>query len=267
MIRTITVYSGESDYAQAAQKHAIEAAKAFGARLKIVSLWKPENGPAAAAGEGNPAEAVTRPDRHRVAEMAKEAGVECTEDQRGTGMTRGLLEESRESDLLVLGLPPEEAADESDLAAGLIKRERPVLSQAECSLLIVRQPPEPIDRVLVHYEGDIWGKAALQRAGLAAKCYEAALSVLAVDDDTAEAAALASAAEEYLQGFNLTALDSISERSGSDLDEQVLSAAAEQDADLVVMGEAGHGLLARFLGKNATEKVALEAQVPLLIAR
>ena len=266
MIRTVTVYTGESDYAKAAQQHAIEMAKLFSARLKVVRIWDAEK----AAPMGEPPESaaeLVKRNQEDIVETAERAGVRVVKGLRGDGMTRGLLEEARETDLLVLGLPTEAESDKDDAAPRLIKTERPVLRKADCALLVVNRPPSAVNKILARYQEGMAGKAMLRMTGAVAERYHARLRVVTIENDLAKAAELAAAAEEYLKGYDLAAVETRPQSGPTDSKVKILHAAESFGADLIAMGEEGHHWLERALGADLAERTALSTSTPLLIVR
>jgi nucleotide-binding universal stress UspA family protein len=265
VMRTITVCSGQSPYAKAAQQHALKVAKLFGARLKIVGIWNGDDTKATERGESQ--EALMREDCRRVAGSAERAGVPVAWSVRGDGMIRALLGEARETDLLVLGLPVEAERDTNDIATRLLKDELPVLRKAQCALLAVSEPPNALRRIVVRYEDDHSGKAALRWAGGIAEPCKGDVAVLVLEEDVTKAAELAGAAEQYLKGFDLQSLKTIPKSAPTGSKTEILEAAESLDADLIVLGDEGHGVLERFFGRNIAERTALATTIPLLIAR
>lgn len=266
MIRTVTVYTGRSPYSLAAQEHAIEAARLFGARLKVVAIWGAD-GDKATAESGVPVPELMTQERGEIAARAAQAGVKVAEGLRGDGITRGLLEEARETDLLVLGMPTEADKQTDDVAAGLIRRELPVLRKAECAILAVDQPPRPVRKIMAQYSEGPAAKTMLRLAATWAEKLDAALTVLTVQNDVARATELAAAAEEYLKGFNLSSVETHPEKGPTDSKIPILAAADALGPDMIAMGEEGHSFLERFLGMNVAERTALATPIPLLICR
>lgn len=163
MVRTVTVCAGEGDYAWAAQQYAIEIARWFGARLRVVSVWAAQEIPEAEIAEEGP-EGLARLEFQPLLARAKGAGVPVKESLRPEGPLRGLLAEARESDLLVLGMPKEGSVGDDPVAAAILEEEMPLLRRAECMVLVVCRPLRPIRHVLVNYQGGIEGKSALRIA-------------------------------------------------------------------------------------------------------
>lgn len=266
MIRTVTVYTGDSDCAQAAQQHAIALAKHVSARLKIVGLGDAKQGFRDGSSTESVADLMQRK-RASLAETAERAGVRVVSDVRGNGLKRGLLEEARETDVLVLGLPTEADMASDDAATHLVRKERPVLRKAHCALLLVNQPPVPVKRILACYDDEPVGQRMLQMAGSIAEAYQARIGVFANENDLAKARELADAAKAYLEGYDVPAIDTIAVSRPKGSRVEILHAAESFEADLITMGEEGHNWLERMFCKNVAERTAMATPVPLLIAR
>lgn len=262
MIRTVTVYTGDSDYTKAAQLHGIDIAGRFEARLKVVSLWD-----AGSAEEVASAEQTMKLRRQDIVMRASGAGIRAVEESRGDGMTRGLLDEARKTDLLVLGIPTESQAEGDDMASRLFREQLPVIREAESAVLAVSEPPQPFRKIVVQYDAGNPGKAMLRLAGAIAEKYRAEIAVLTLDDDLSEAARLAAAAAEYLQGFDVPGVETMPKTGTAESKVQIMEAAGVCGADLIAIGEAGHGVIERLLGQNTAERTALATVIPLLIAR
>lgn len=262
MIRTVTVYTGESDYAQAAQEHAIEMARQFSARLKVIEIWEAENG-----GMVDDAPEPAAGSKSGILEAAERAGVRVVAESRGEGMPRSLLEEARETDLLVLGVPTNAEADETAEAARVFKKERPLLRKADCALLVVNQPPAPIRKILARYEEGSTGKAMLRMVAAIAERYQAHLGLLTIENDSVRATELAAAAAEYVKGFDIPEVQMLAQAGPTDSKVLILHEAESFGADLIVMGEEGHGWLKSLLSEHLAEQTAFSTSIPLLIVR
>jgi nucleotide-binding universal stress UspA family protein len=166
-----------------------------------------------------------------------------------------------------LGLPTETQKQTDDSAGRLIHNELPVLRRAECALLVVNQPPRPVERIVAQYEGGWEGKSLLRFTGALAEQYGARVGILTVRSDIAEATQWVSAAADYLKGYQLPSLETFPLSGPVESTDHVARAAASFGADLIAMGETGHGFLGRFLGQNVAERTALATTMPLLIAR
>lgn len=244
MIRSIVIGVGIGIHAEAAQKYALFLAGLFSARVRAVIAW-----------EGGTEE--PRMMSATLIEQGKKADLTVEERQRGEGVEEGLLAEARTCDILVIGLP---AGEEDSDGLALLRR-------AECSLLLVSRPPTEIGKILVNYQGGLEGKRALQLAGEVATRAGARLAVLSISSDPREVTRLTAMAADYLSAFNLPDIERIEYGGPADDFGKILEAADETRADLIALGADIHGLLEHFLSRDVVERLALETDVPLLIAR
>ncbi|MFW6163518.1 MAG: universal stress protein [Planctomycetota bacterium] len=268
MIRTVTVCAGDSPFHDVAHQHALLMTTLFQGRLRGVLVWEPEAVEAyQASGAGEDINAAARRELKDLLEMAAEAGVTAAPRFQGKGMTDGLLAEAAECDLLVIGMPTEGVAQEDPLAKALLHDELPLLRKAESAVLVVCSPPKAPENVLVSYQGGMEGKAALRVAGHLAEAAEAAVHVLSVHGDLAEAERLAAVASEYLGGYDLPSLQTLGQTGSPASTGKVLDVAEETAADLIVIGDEPYGLLEHFFGEDTAERVALATHTPVLVAR
>jgi nucleotide-binding universal stress UspA family protein len=264
MLHTISVHTGDSEYTVAAQEHALEMARRFGARLRAVSIWDPDDARQFPEGSEDPEELAQRK-LLDLARKAEKAGVFVEQSLRKEGFPKGLLSEAQRSDLLLMGMPTEGSSKEDPLVAAMLEEERPLLRKAECAVLVVCRPPQPIHNILVNYQGGVRGKMALRMAGEVALRYNARVTVSSVKETPLDVRLLM--AQQYLEGFRLSAID-LEERTGNPQSETgILQVAESSKADMIVLGEDPYGLLDRFLNKTVTEEVVLATELPVLISR
>jgi nucleotide-binding universal stress UspA family protein len=263
MIRTVTIFAGSSPYATSAQAYGMQWAAALGARLVIAGIWDESDRSLAEAGE-DPV-AVEEQALHALAKKAGARGIDYRTSERGDGLTRGLVEESRETDLLVLGIPTRHQARHNDVAARLFSREKPVLRRAESSVLVVTTPLQPVREILVLYQGGMQDKSAVRMAGFLAERFGAGLHVLSVQRDTVQAVELTSSAEQYLGGFEIDRISSLPETGAPHPEARILERAEELACGLIVLGHAQHGLLRHAGDAHTAECVALATGIPVLL--
>lgn len=256
MIHSIAVLGGDETHTIIAQRHAIQMALLFQARLRVAVTWNAEDNEKAFA-EGVPEEILPAMVEEEMANVSEEVGKAPLLVERsvhGGGLIQGALAAANESDLLVVGLTDEEM------------EERALLSKADCLVLAVHHPPQSLRRILVDYQGGTEGKAALRIAGELALRTQAAVTILSVSGDISEAGALVATAEKYLEAFGL-AVDKIDHRGSPTSPNEVLRAATSINADLIVVGKERQGF---FLLNKATldpEDLAEDITIPVLIAR
>lgn len=268
MIHIVTVLAGESDYAEAAQQHALRMAQWFQARLRVVTSREPDDTKETTTSR----QSMESFGERSVEKLSMETGnghVLVESSVRGEGLLEGLLAEARESDLLVVGLPPDLTEGQEPLLEAVRHAELPLLHRAECMVLAVCRPPRPIRKILVDYLGGTVGKAALRTAGEVAMRASAGVTVLCVDGDPSNAGVLSATAERYLSGFGLLSVATITRVGQPESATEVARAAESTEADLVVIGGERHGLLNWLRDRSGPdpEDVALFTQIPVLVAR
>lgn len=262
MIRTITTQAGSSVYAKAAQQYAVSISQALKAQLRIVAKWDEDELPQNVA----PPSFAKQAGQETV-EMAQEAGVMVLESE--CHEIDGLLEEAKMSDLFVVGMPTDEdVSEEDELTSDIQDVERPLLRDAECSVLVVsKEPSRPIENIMVQYQGNMEGKSALRVAGELALGYGAKVTVLSIHGDITKASKMAQIAKTYLEGYGLEHIEIIDTTGVPDSWGEVKEKATSCEADLVVFGEDPYGYLDRLLTKNIGERMADATDFPILLAR
>lgn len=266
MIRTIGVCAGEATWTRNAQEYALELARRFGARLRIVGGWEGAAGPAAAA-PGEAPDELMKTKTRRLRDRAADVGIPVDEHQRGEGMVEGLKAEARQNDLLVLGSAADDAQSESVGEQAVLADDLEILRRAESAVLVVSRPPQPIDTILVNYQGELMGKHALRLAGAWGELEKARIIALSVESDATRAGAWAQTAGEYLKGFDLPEVETLHASGDPESEVELLNLAEKRGADVLVIGAKPYGLLDRFFDRDVAVDVALTTQLPLLVAR
>ncbi len=262
MIRTITTQAGSSVYAHAAQKYAISISNALDARLRVVAKWDEDEVP-----HNIDTPVLAQKSAKEMVAQAKEVGVDLLESD--CRHIEGLLDEARMSDLFVVGMPTDtDVANEDQLTSQIQDAERPLLHDAECSVLVVSKPPtQPINHVMVQYQGGIEGKSALRVAGELSLGCAAKVTVLSIHGDINKASKLAHMAKSYLEGYDLKQVDVVDTTGVPDSWVEIKNAAQSCQADVVVFGEDPYGFWERFLTQNTGERMADATDFPVLLAR
>lgn len=259
MIHSVAVTGGQSSTGNIAQRHAIQMAILFQAKLRVVITWDAEN-VEDAKDAGAPDEilqALVDEEMKNVSQKIGTSQLRVERSMNGDGLIPGTLDAASESDLLVVGLTDQETQSQS------------LLRKADCMVLVVHEPPRSLNSILVDYQGGTEGKAALRIAGEVASRARAAVTVLCVSGDPSIAGTLAAAAEVYLEPYGLIKVNKI-ERTGSATSQhEVFLAAKAVDADLVVVGRERHGFLVELLDKATInpDSLAEEMRIPVLIAQ
>lgn len=265
MIHTVTVCAGSSPHSVNAQEHAFRIAGWYQALLRVVGCWDPKDDRKIRAGGEDPERLATQ----MIASVVERAeALELRTDQglRANGVVNGLLQESRECDLLVLGLPSETDGD-ADFVEGIMDADLTVIREARCSLLVCALPLRPVGKILVNYQGGRIGKNALRIAAEIAQHTWAKLEVLAIHQDLTQAEHLSAQAMKYLTAFDLRQKVHSEAEGVPGSEDDILAAAESSEPDLIVIGDPPYGLIDRVLGQDAAEEVALGTFLPVLIAR
>lgn len=268
MIHTVSVATGDTPCADAAELHALELAGMFQARLRAVVVREREElEEALESGVAENFADLAEEELKDFFSQAGDAGVFAEGAYRTEGMPRSLLAEARETDLLVVGMPTEGLATDDPLARSLLHDELPLLRKAESSVLVICKDPEPLRDILVVYQYGMEGKDALRLAGAIAEKTGAGLHVLSHGGDATEAELITSTAAEYLRGFDIDSVNTLDRHATPSSQTEVIEAAGEINAGLIVIGDEPYGLLERFFGGATAESLALQTEIPVLIAR
>jgi len=267
MIHVITVLGGEGPCTQMAQRHGVRMAQLFQARLRVVTVWEAEN-TEELTGEGRSLEARADEEVVRVLRQVGDVRISAESSLRGEGFLNGLLAEARESDLLVVGLP-ERVSEDEPLFKAILHEETPLLHKAECLVLVVRETPRPIQRILVDYPGGLAGKAALRAAGEVAMRASASVTIHSVSWEPQTAGMLATSAERYLTGFGLSRVQRSVREGDPSSQVEMLRAVKSIGADMLIVGGERHALMDVLRGKVTLdpEDAAMAMNIPALIAR
>lgn len=265
MIRTIGVCTGESDSQRNAQDYALEWARLFGARLRIVGVWSGRT--SFDPGSEDSPETMIQAKMRQLKETFGASGVAVDDYYRGEGREQALKAAASENDLLVLGL---DTTEHSASGTGVLTRstaDLEIIGTAECSVLAVRHAPQSIRKILVHYQIGLEGKQALRLAGAWGEKQNAAVIALSVQSDAAHAAVWTETATRYLKGYDLPAVHTRFASGDPESEGDLLNLAKEQEADALVIGAKPYGLLDRLLDRDVAVDVARITRLPLLVAR
>jgi nucleotide-binding universal stress UspA family protein len=240
MIKTISVAYGDAAADKAAQQYALTLARAFDSVMRLV-----------ACGDSN---GLLREKVQEQVGRLRAEDMHAEIDLRPEGIPDCLLKESRECDLLVVG-----AGKKGHMLA--------IMRNAECSVMTVEGAFGPIRNILVDYQGGIEGKTALRIGGHLAERTGSALLVLSVEKTIAMALELTDAAEKYLGGFDTASVETLARENDPESEKDVLSAAENMDADMIVIGREPAGLLENLFDRTSSDAVVPKTKGSLLIAR
>ena len=177
-------------------------------------------------------------------------------------ITNKVSEHSLLSDLLVLRLVfPPSGGILDRLTSGIST----ILRGAKRPILIVKDNPMPLDRLLVVYNGSPKSKEALFMSAYFAGRYGAKLFLFTLDNGTADLEAETSYAKTYLRKLDLD-FEFIM-RKGENLAEAALTeAAANGVTTIVIGGYSGNSLIDKLFGSNI-ENLLRKTNLPVLICQ
>lgn len=271
MIKTLLLATDGSAQSLAATEYALLLAKAYGGRIKALSVLPHSQHVLQSSFSVNPlrfAEQESRADDEvsvrqvleAVKRRALEEAVACTlQLAHGTPADCIVLEEER-AELVVMG---HRGHDRDGCAEFLGSTAEAVLGAASKPLLLCPGRYAPITRVLACFDGSVHALRALHLAANLVGKLGVSLDVIAVHRRPAVAEALLEEAREYLGGE--VAFEGHIRQGHAAA--EILAQAEESGDNLIAMGTYGHSTVRYTLIGSTTEAVMREITVPLLITR
>jgi len=265
LFRRIGVQAGESLVSQFALSHALELARLYSARLRIIVTsandWEPSE-----QGSGQQRE-IFGTLNDRLDDASRTGRIQLETVFQGGDAVEGLLAEAGACDLLVIGMPTHQAGQLDAASEAIFHDDLPLFRKSDSAILVASSEAHPVTKLLVHYHGGTEGKWALRFAGEMAEKLAAALAVVSIAGTTLDAVALTNRAERYLAAYNLVGLETIERTAPAESAREIVAAADSVNADFIIIGNKPYGLLDRFFaGFTAEEVIAITAR-PVLIAR
>ena len=279
MIKSILVAVDGSEYTEPVMNHAIQFAKAFESKLRVVTVvdirifeWSVYLGVDGFA-PVMPSSTYLDESRQLLQEKAEKVLQKCQEmlDAAGVSSSAEKLEgspreiigqESLLTDLIMLGAQGEFAKWGSSKIMGATVD---AISR-ECIKPLFISPMEyrPITKILAPYDGSANSNRALPYAGFMATKFNAELTVLAVDKNPEMARSVAEEGKKYFESHNLSAATEV--RKGN-ADEEILNLSDESQTDCIVMGAYGHSRIREAILGSITERVMRNARTPLILVK
>lgn len=141
---------------------------------------------------------------------------------------------------------------------------RTLIQRCARPVLAVPEKPSAFSKLLLAYDGNAKAKEALYVAAYLAGRWRAPLVVLTVAEAGSEPGELQAAAKSYLEERKAPAL--FVEKAGA-AGEMILETAAEQAADLIIMGGYGRSKLKNLVLGASVDQVLRESTQAMLICR
>ena len=163
------------------------------------------------------------------------------------------------ADLIVLGRYGEYARRGGVLGGHVLEG---VLRQATRPVLIAANQARPIERILVAYDGSAAGSVALSVTARLATEWRATVVMATVAEKRVGQGALTEGTA-YLQPYGLPEKTLLLEGTAG---EELVRAAAEESADLIVMGGYCHGRGREFITGGTLGQVVRKSDLPVLVS-
>lgn len=278
MIKSILLSVDGSIYTEAAVLSCVTLARAFSARVRVLSVidvrtyeW------ALSVGADSFVPVIpssgyleeTRKFQKEKAEAALQRSAELLRREQikhELELTAGspadtIYEYSRTVDLVVMGARGEFDKWKRKIIGATLEV---VSRQIHKPLLIVSREFRPLHKVLVAYDGSSTANKALAMAGHIASRLALPVTILTVSTRKSEARLFLKEAEHYLKNFDLVCESVIVPGTP----EQKITEYAEQQAfDLIVMGAYGRSRIREAILGSTTQTVMRDAQVPVLLSK
>ncbi len=267
MIHSISVRTSDSPWSVAAQEHALRFAAAFNADIVSAGIWKQdtEHG---IPGNEDIRDIIKRP-VEGFAERVRETGLNAETFYFEKGIFEGLDQLSRETDLLVLGIPDSQHSDlENSFLRLLGIHFLSILNEARSTVLAVKKTPDHLRNILIHNPGGLEGRHALRLGGMIAEKFEAGVHVLVQHTGIEESfCPEIDISRKYLSHFDIR-ISEVTETTAPAHDPGgIMERFHELNPDLIVIGEDPRGPIKAFFESDATQGVVNRTDIPVLIAR
>ncbi len=278
MIKSILLSVDGSIYTESVLKYGIHLAKAFDARLKVITIvdirfveW------AVAMGTDGfvpiiPS-TVYQEESRKILEAKAEAVIQKSTEilqkeqvEFGTEKIVGspvdiIFEQSHLVDLLILGARGEFARWQSKLVGATLEA---VVRQCNKPILIVNKDFRPLKKILVAYDGSEKANKALQMAGFFAAKLKRPVLVLTVHDNEQIRNKYLQEAKTYLDSYEIAV--TLKGTEGSP-EKEILTIAQSDQCDIIIMGAFGHSRIREAILGSITEHVMRHATLPVLLVK
>lgn len=279
MLKSILVAVDGSEYTEPVMNYAIQFAKAFDAKLRIVTVvdirifeWSVYLGVDGFA-PVLPSSEYLSESRQLLQEKAEKVLEKCIQlassdnanhsAEMIEGSPREIInQKSHVVDLVMLGSRGEFAKWGSNTIMGATME---AISR-ECIKPLFITPKEfrPIQKILVPYDGSLNANRALPYAGYLASNFEGEIIILTVDKNLDLARSVSDEGKKYFDSYNVIIKTEL--RNGNP-DEEILNFADQEGVDSIVMGAYGHSRMKEAILGSITERVMRNTKVPILLVK
>jgi len=278
MIKSILLPVDGSTYTDAQVKHCLAIAKAFGAKVKVLSVvdirifeWAAVMGtdgfvpvvPTNVYREeskkllDSKAQAVL----DKCSDILQENKIEFDVEKIDGPPVDVINELSNLVDLLIIGARGEFAKWKPKMVGATLDA---VARQCNKPLLITPQKHQEISRILFAYDGSPRANKALQLAGSVATNLKVPIAIVCVHQNEPMRTKILEEADSYLEAYEVeTAAVGVE----GNPEKEILNQAKTNKCDLIVMGAFGHSRIREAILGSTTEHVVRSATVSVLLSK
>lgn len=279
MIKSILIAVDGAEYTDPVMKYAIYLAKAFQAKLNIVTVvdvrifeWSVYLGvdgfapvmPSTSYLDESKLLLQEKAEKvlHKCVDMVRTENISYTASKLEGSPVEIISNQANIVDMIMLGARGEFAKwGRSKLMGATVEA---ISKECNKPLLISPKEFKPFKNILIPYDGSVNSNRALPYAGYFALNFKSVAHVFTVDTSLANANAILTEGKNYLQSYEVQIQTKA--RSGH-ADEEILNFANEKDMDLIVMGAYGHTRIKEAILGSTTERVMRNATIPLLLVK
>lgn len=278
MIKSILLPIDGSVYTEAQVRYTIELARAFGARISVLSIldvrifeWAVVMGtdgfvpmiPSNVYKEESKKilESKAAAVLEKCSEILTSENVEFDAEKISGSPSDIICEKAPLVDLLVIGMRGEFAKWKKNLVGATLDA---VMRQWSKSILVTPRKFKSIGNILFAYDGSERSNKALQLVGLFATQLKAPVTVLSVHDKEMFRRKLLEEAQTYLKPYKAK-VDLVGVSGNPE--KEIIRVAGERHCDLMIMGAFGHSRIREAILGSTTEQVVRKADVPVLLSK
>lgn len=278
MIKSILLPIDGSVYTEAQVRYTIELARAFGARISVLSIldvrifeWAVVMGtdgfvpmiPSNVYKEESKKilESKAAAVLEKCSEILTSENVEFDAEKISGSPSDIICEKAPLVDLLVIGMRGEFAKWKKNLVGATLDA---VMRQWSKSILVTPRKFKSIGNILFAYDGSERSNKALQLVGLFATQLKAPVTILSVHDKEMFRRKLLEEAQTYLKPYKAK-VDLVGVSGNPE--KEIIRVAGERHCDLMIMGAFGHSRIREAILGSTTEQVVRKADVPVLLSK
>ncbi len=278
MIKSILLPIDGSVYTEAQVRYTVELARAFDARVSVLSIldvrifeWAVVMGtdgfvpiiPSNVYKEESKKilESKAAAVLEKCSEILTSENVEFDAEKISGSPSDIICEKAPLVDLLVIGMRGEFAKWKKNLVGATLDA---VMRQWSKSILVTSREFKSIGNILFAYDGSERSNKALQLVGLFATQLSAPVTVLSVHDKEMFRSKLLEEAQSYLKPYKAQ-VDLVGVSGNPE--KEIIRVAGERHCDLMIMGAFGHSRIREAILGSTTEQVVRKADVPVLLSK